>query len=122
MQSAERSDIGMELSLLLGIIVACITGPLYDGNFMLYGFGAFGGTYIVVNLIHLWLKSLAKKKIEFISNATRCALNYEMDLSLYFRVVNAINMLVEDDMEFLAENITLFERPEDNHLKQNNHG
>lgn len=63
----------------------------------------------------------SEKKIEFISNATRCALNYEMDLSLYFRVVNVINMLVEDDIEFLAENITLFERPEDNHLKQNNH-
>lgn len=65
---SERSEIGMELSLLIGIIVACITGPLYDGNFMLYGFGAFGGTYIVVNLIHLWLKSLAKKKIEFIKS------------------------------------------------------
>ena len=63
----------------------------------------------------------SEKKIAFISNATRCALNYEMDLRIYFRVVNAVNMLMEDDMEFLARNISLFEKQDDNHLKQNNH-
>lgn len=44
-----------------------------------------------------------------------------MNLRMYFRIVNAVNMLMEDDMEFLARNISLFEKQEDNHLNQNNH-
>lgn len=45
------------------------------------------------------------KKVEYFSNATRCALNYNLELELYFRICNAIDMSVEEDLRFLADNI-----------------
>ena len=63
----------------------------------------------------------SEKKIEFICNATRCALANEMDLQLYFRIVNAINVLMEDDIEFLAENIHSIKVPAENHFESNRH-
>lgn len=63
----------------------------------------------------------SSNKIELMCNAMRCALNGEIDLQLYFRVVHAVNMLMEDDMEFLAEHISLLEEPKENHLSSNNH-
>lgn len=64
---SERSEIGGTLGLFIGIIVAVVNGPFHE-EWLLYGIGAFGGTYIIVNLIHIWLKSLAKNKIVRVKN------------------------------------------------------
>lgn len=62
------SEIGIWSALLMGIIVACATGPFHEEDFWIYGIGAFGATYIIINLIHIWLKSLAKNKIKWVKS------------------------------------------------------
>lgn len=62
---SEKSELGGILGLFIGIIVAVANGPLHE-EWLLYGIGAFGGTYIITNLIHLWLKKLAKNKINWV--------------------------------------------------------
>ena len=63
----------------------------------------------------------SKKKIEYICNATRCAMNEEIDLLLYFRICNAVNRLMEDDLAFLSEHIGILGDEENNHLVPNYH-
>ena len=45
------------------------------------------------------------KKVEYFANATRCALNYDLSLELYFRICSVIDMSTEEDLKFLADNI-----------------
>lgn len=45
------------------------------------------------------------KKVKYFANATRCALNYDLSLELYFRICSAIDMTTEEDLKFLANNI-----------------
>ena len=45
------------------------------------------------------------KKVKYFANATRCALNYDLSLELYFRICSAIDMTTEEDLKFLADNI-----------------
>ena len=45
------------------------------------------------------------KKVEYLANATRCALNYDLSLELYFRICSVIDMTTEEDLKFLADNI-----------------
>ena len=45
------------------------------------------------------------KKVEYLANATRCALSYNLSLELYFRICSAIDITTEEDLKFLADNI-----------------
>lgn len=72
----------------------------------------------LLNSIHL---AESKKKIDYINNATRCALNNEITLPLYFRVCNAINTLTEDDFYFLSNNVYYLDKPEENNFNTNYH-
>lgn len=45
------------------------------------------------------------KKVEYFANVTRCALNYDLSLELYFRICSVIDMSTEEDLKFLADNI-----------------
>lgn len=45
------------------------------------------------------------KKVEYLANATRCALNYDVSLELYFRICSAIDIATEEDLKFLADNV-----------------
>lgn len=49
--------------------------------------------------------AVSMKKVEYIANATRCSLNYNLELELYFRICGAIDMSLEEDLRFLANNI-----------------
>lgn len=45
------------------------------------------------------------RKVEYLANATRCALSYGLRIELYFRICSAIDMTTEEDLKFLADNI-----------------
>ena len=45
------------------------------------------------------------KKIEYFANVTRAALAYDLGLSLYFRICDVIDMVLEEDLRLLADNI-----------------
>lgn len=62
-----RSDIAPSLSVLVGIIVAVFTGPFHS-EFLIYAILSVVGVYLVVNVIHSFLKSLAKNKIKWIDS------------------------------------------------------
>ena len=49
--------------------------------------------------------AISLKKIKYFSNATRCALNYEIDLETYFEICHAIDAVLESDLKFLSDNI-----------------
>ena len=58
-----------------------------------------------IRLISYINNAESMKKVEYFANATRCALNYGLNLELYFRICNAIDISLEEDLKFLAENI-----------------
>lgn len=62
-----RSDIAPSLSVLVGIIVAVFTGPFHS-EFLIYAILSVVGVYLVVNVIHSFLKNLAKNKIKWIDS------------------------------------------------------
>lgn len=62
-----RSDIAPLLCVLVGIIVAVFTGPFHS-DFLIYAILSVVGVYLVVNVIHSFLKSLAKNKIKWIDS------------------------------------------------------
>lgn len=62
-----RSDIAPSLCVLVGIIVAVFTGPFHS-DFLIYVILSVVGVYLVVNVIHSFLKSLAKNKIKWIDS------------------------------------------------------
>ena len=45
------------------------------------------------------------RKVEYLANATRCALSYGLRIEFYFRICSAIDMTTEEDLKFLADNI-----------------
>ena len=45
------------------------------------------------------------KKVEYLANATRCALSYNLSLELYFRICSVIDTTTEEDLKFLSDNI-----------------
>ena len=58
-------------------------------------------------------------KTKYFFNLTQCLLNDEIDRKLYFKISDAINVISEDDLKFLADNVKLIEIPEENHFKSN---
>lgn len=63
----------------------------------------------------------SKKKIKYLINATRFALAYDLSLPLYFRVCDAINAVMEDDLQFLSDNVGAMKNVKTNHFTANIH-
>ena len=63
----------------------------------------------------------SKKKIKYLINATRFALAYDLSLPLYFRVCDAINAVMEDDLQYLADHIMAIDDMDANHFEANIH-
>lgn len=63
----------------------------------------------------------SKQKVKYLVTATRFARAYDLPLALYFRICNAINVVMEDDLQFLSDNVGAMENVENNHFTANIH-
>ncbi len=63
----------------------------------------------------------SKQKVKYLVTATRFALAYDLSLPLYFRVCDAINAVMEDDLQYLADHIRAIDDMDANHFEANIH-
>lgn len=65
--------------------------------------------------------AISKTKVKYLAYATRFALAYKIPLPVYFRICAAINTVMEEDLQFLADNIDVIDDAKVNHFESNQH-
>ena len=64
-----------------------------------------GSSEFAHRLVELINQCESKRKVKYLSNATRALINDCIDRRLYFRVCNVVTQLIEEDLVFLRDHV-----------------